>query len=425
MMCGTTMGALSAFDREDREMAKIAVLGTLDSKGSEHAYVAEQIRELGHIPVLIDTGTLAAPTVIPDIGREAALSAAGLDPAVVLSQRDRGTAVSAMAKAASVFLPRLCAEHGLAGVISLGGSSGTAIASAGMRALPIGFPRLIVSTMAGGNTGSYVSTQDITIMPAVVDVAGLNRISRVVLSRAAGAICGMVSVKPAVAGERPVIVASMFGNTTGCINAAVPLLERAGYEVLVFHANGTGGRTMESLIESGLVSGVLDVTTTELADELAGGVLSAGPERGFAAPRCGVPAIVTPGCLDMVNFGSPETIPGKYAGRRFYVHNPQVTLMRTTCVECEQLGQMLAERINVSSGPVTVLLPLRGISVISAAGGPFHDAEADAILFSALCNGLRAGVRVRELDTEINSPEFAAACAEELLLNMRAAGVSA
>ncbi|MFN9283306.1 MAG: Tm-1-like ATP-binding domain-containing protein [Planctomyces sp.] len=213
------------------------------------------------------------------------------------------------------------------------------------------------------------------------------------LSRAAGAICGVVSVKPAVAGDRPVIVASMFGNTTGCINAAVPLLERAGYEVLVFHANGTGGRTMESLIGSGLVSGVLDVTTTELADELAGGVLSAGSDRGFAAPRCGVPAIVTPGCLDMVNFGPPETIPQKYVGRRFYVHNP----------------------------PVTVLLPLRGISVISAAGGPFHDAEADAILFAALCNGLRPGVRVRDVDTEINSPEFAAACAEELLRNMQAA----
>lgn len=402
-------------------MAKIAVLGTLDSKGAEHEFVAEQIRQLGHVPVLIDAGTLSAPAVVPDITREAALSAAGLDPSLVLSQRDRGTAVSAMATAAAIFLPRLCTEHGLAGVISLGGSSGTAIASAGMRALPIGFPRLLVSTMAGGNIGHYVGTQDITIMPSVVDVSGLNRISRVVLSRAAGAICGMVSVKPAVAGDRPVIVASMFGNTTGCINAAVPLLERAGYEVLVFHANGTGGRTMESLIGSGLVSGVLDVTTTELADELAGGVLSAGSDRGFAAPRCGVPAIVTPGCLDMVNFGAPETIPQKYVGRRFYVHNPQVTLMRTTAAECEKLGQMLAERINCSAGPVTVLLPLRGISVISAAGGPFHDAEADAILFAALCNGLRPGVRVRDVDTEINSPEFAAACAEELLLNMQAA----
>jgi len=230
-------------------------------------------------------------------------------------------------------------------------------------------------------------------------------------------------VTPAVAADRPVIVASMFGNTTGCINAAVPLLEEAGYEVLIFHANGVGGRTMESLVESGLVSGVLDVTTTELADELAGGVLSAGPDRGFAAPRSGVPAIVTPGCLDMVNFGPPETIPEKYAGRKFYVHNPQVTLMRTTAEECERLGRMLAERINASTGPVTVLLPLRGISMISSFGGPFHDAEAEAILFTTLCNGLRKGVRVRDLDCEINSVEFAAACAEELLGNMQAAGV--
>ncbi|MFM8724723.1 MAG: Tm-1-like ATP-binding domain-containing protein [Planctomycetaceae bacterium] len=404
-------------------MAKIAVLGTLDSKGAEHAFVAEQIRALGHIPVLIDAGTLSAPTVSPEITRESALAAAGLDLSVVLSQRDRGAAVSAMAAAAARFLPILCAQHGLAGVISLGGSSGTAIASAGMRALPVGFPRVLVSTMAGGHIGHYVGTKDVTMMPSVVDISGLNRISRVVLSRAAGAICGMVAVTPAVAADRPVIVASMFGNTTGCINAAVPLLEEAGYEVLIFHANGVGGRTMESLVESGLVSGVLDVTTTELADELAGGVLSAGPDRGFAAPRSGVPAIVTPGCLDMVNFGPPETIPEKYAGRKFYVHNPQVTLMRTTAEECERLGRMLAERINASTGPVTVLLPLRGISMISSFGGPFHDAEADAILFTTLCNGLRKGIRVRDLDCEINSVEFAGACAEELLGNMQAAGV--
>jgi len=404
-------------------MAKIAVLGTLDSKGAEHAFVAEQILALGHVPVLIDAGTLSAPTVSPEITRESALAAAGLDLSVVLSQRDRGAAVSAMAAAAARFLPILCAQHGLAGVISLGGSSGTAIASAGMRALPVGFPRVLVSTMAGGQIGHYVGTKDVTMMPSVVDISGLNRISRVVLSRAAGAICGMVAVTPAVAADRPVIVASMFGNTTGCINAAVPLLEEAGYEVLIFHANGVGGRTMESLVESGLVSGVLDVTTTELADELAGGVLSAGPDRGFAAPRSGVPAIVTPGCLDMVNFGPPETIPEKYAGRKFYVHNPQVTLMRTTAEECERLGRMLAERINASTGPVTVLLPLRGISMISSFGGPFHDAEAEAILFTTLCNGLRKGVRVRDLDCEINSVEFAAACAEELLGNMQAAGV--
>jgi len=404
-------------------MAKIAVLGTLDSKGAEHAFVAEQIRALGHVPVLIDAGTLSAATVSPEITRESALAAAGLDLSVVLSERDRGAAVSAMAAAAARFLPILCAQHGLAGVISLGGSSGTAIASAGMRALPIGFPRVLVSTMAGGHIGHYVGTKDVTMMPSVVDISGLNRISRVVLSRAAGAICGMVAVTPAAAADRPVIVASMFGNTTGCINAAVPLLEEAGYEVLIFHANGVGGRTMESLVESGLVSGVLDVTTTELADELAGGVLSAGPDRGFAAPRSGVPAIVTPGCLDMVNFGPPETIPEKYAGRKFYVHNPQVTLMRTTAEDCERLGRMLAERINASTGPVTVLLPLRGISMISSFGGPFHDVEADAILFTTLCNGLREGIRVRDLDCEINSVEFAAACAEELLGNMQTAGL--
>jgi uncharacterized protein (UPF0261 family) len=324
-----------------------------------------------------------------------------------------------MAEAAPRLLERLVADGAIQGVISLGGGGGTAIASAAMRPLPIGFPKLIVSTLASGNTSHYVGTSDIAMMPAVVDVQGLNRISRTILSRAAGAICGMVEADVATGDDKPLVVASMFGNTTKCIEAAIPLLEQAGYEVLVFHATGTGGRAMEALIASGLVAGVLDVTTTELADELVGGVLSAGPERLDAAAKHGVPAIVAPGCLDMVNFGEQASVPKQFADRHFYVHNPQVTLMRTNADESAALGRLVAAKLNASRGPVTVLIPRRGISVISAEGGPFHDAAADAALFSALETSLRPDIPRRSFDCDINDPTFARACVEALLENIR------
>jgi uncharacterized protein (UPF0261 family) len=324
-----------------------------------------------------------------------------------------------MAEAAPRLLVRLASAGKIQGAIALGGGGGTAIASAAMRPLPIGFPKLIVSTLASGNTSHYVGTSDIAMMPAVVDVQGLNRISRTILSRAAGAICGMVEADVAGGDEKPLVVASMFGNTTTCIEAAIPLLEKAGYEVLVFHATGTGGRAMESLIASGLVAGVLDITTTELADELVGGVLSAGPQRLDAAAQHGVPAIVAPGCLDMVNFSEQASVPKQFAGRRFYVHNPQVTLMRTTLEECADLGRMVATKLNASRAPVTVLIPRRGISVISAPGGPFHDAAADTALFSSLEAGLRPDIPRMSLDCEINDPAFALACVETLLKNIR------
>jgi len=327
--------------------------------------------------------------------------------------------VTAMAEAAPRLLERLATEGRIQGVISLGGGGGTAIATAAMRALPIGFPKLMVSTLASGNTAPYVGTTDIAMMPAVVDVQGLNRISRTILARAAGAICGMVEADVATSDDKPLVVASMFGNTTKCIEAAVPLLEQAGYEVLVFHATGTGGRAMEALIASGMVAGVLDITTTELADELVGGVLSAGPERLDAAAKHGVPAIVAPGCLDMVNFGEQASVPTAFAGRRFYIHNPQVTLMRTTPEECAALGRLVASKANASRAPVTVLIPRKGVSVISMAGGPFHDPAADAALFSSLENGLRPGIQCLTVDGDINDPAFARACVEALLANIR------
>jgi uncharacterized protein (UPF0261 family) len=324
-----------------------------------------------------------------------------------------------MTRGAPVVLARLQAEGRIEGVISLGGGGGTAICTAAMRALPVGFPKLMVSTLASGNTAPYVGVKDIVMMPSVVDVAGLNRLSRQLLAQAAGAICGMVEARvPAGAPDRPVIVASQFGNTTACVTAARQILEAAGYEVMIFAATGNGGRTMESLIESGLVSGVLDITTTEWADELVGGVLNAGPTRCEAAARRGVPAIVTPGCLDMVNFGEPASVPEKFKGRRFYHHNAQVTLMRTNPEENAELGRILAEKCNLSIGPVTVLLPLKAISVISAPGQPFHWREADAALFAAWKQHLRKDIPVIEYDGAINDPAFAELCARTLLALM-------
>ena len=399
-------------------MATIAVLGTLDTKGLEHGYVAELIRRRGHQTLIIDTGSGEAPQIVPDVSREEVAAAGGVDLAAIVARQDRGEAVTAMAGAAAVLLSTLAGEGRIQGVISLGGGGGTAIGTAAMRALPIGFPKVMVSTLAAGNVAPYVGTKDIVMFPSIVDVSGINRISRVLLARAAGAICGMVETEVPAGQDKPLIAASMFGNTTACVNTAKQLLEDRGFEVLVFHSTGTGGRIMESLIESGMISGVLDVTTTEWADELVGGVLGAGPDRLSAAGKTGTPAIVTPGCLDMVNFGEPASVPAKFAGRVFYKHNPQVTLMRTNAAECAELGRILAEKVNAYSGPATVLLPLKAISIISAEGQPFHDAAADAALFDAIRQHLKPGIPLVELDCEINAPEFATACVEALLQMM-------
>lgn len=400
-------------------MANIAVIGTLDTKGREHAFVADRIRSHGHTPVLIDVGTHEDPQVTPDVTREEVAACLEVDFKSIVAKADRGECVSAMARAAPLLLTRLHDEGKISGVISLGGGGGTAIATAAMRALPIGFPKLMVSTLASGNTAHYLGTKDITMMPSIVDVAGLNRISKTIFSRAAGAICGMVNAEICADDSRPLLVASMFGNTTDCVNAAISILQDAGYEVLVFHATGTGGRAMESLIESGMVAGVLDITTTEWADELVGGTLSAGPHRLEATAKAKIPSIVVPGCLDMANFGERESLPARFEQRCLYLHNPQVTLLRTNPQECRKLGEILAKKINAYDAPVTVLIPKKGTSVISVAGGPFHDPEADEALFSAIEGGLRDDIEIRSFDVPVNDPLFAKACAEALLENLR------
>jgi uncharacterized protein (UPF0261 family) len=408
----------------------IAVLGTFDTKGAEHAFVADRVRASGCDTMLIDAGGFGAPTVAVDVSAERIAEAGAASLADLRAKRDRGTLVAAMAAGAARLVAELAAAGKIDGIISLGGTGGTAIGTAAMRALPLGFPKVMVSTVAtAGTASSCVAGSDIVMVPSIVDVAGLNRFSRGVFARAAAAVCAMAranadSAKPASGGrhddDKPLIVASMFGNTTICVEHARKILESAGYEVLVFHATGSGGRTMESIIESGVVAGVLDVTTTEWADELVGGVLNAGPTRLDAAARLGVPAIVAPGCLDMVNFGPPDTVPAKFAGRRFYQHNPQVTLMRTTADECAELGRIIARKVNRSTGPVTVLIPRQGVSVIGTAGEPFHDPAADAALFTATVEHLRAGIPVVALDCTINDPTFAEACANALLDNIAA-----
>ncbi|MGV3772165.1 MAG: Tm-1-like ATP-binding domain-containing protein [Verrucomicrobiales bacterium] len=407
-------------------MPTIAILGTMDTKGVEHAFVAEIIKKRGHKVLVIDVGALEAPLLDPDITREQVMSAAGLNFQEIISKRDRGDLVKAMSQAAPLVLAELAQKGKIDGVISLGGGGGTAIGTAAMRTLPIGFPKVMVTTLASGNTAQYLGVKDIVLFPSIVDVAGLNRISRTILARAAGAICGMVEVQmPEEGQDKPLIVASMFGNTTNCVQHAKAFLEQKGYEVLVFHSTGTGGRIMESLIEAGLVQGVLDITTTEWADELVGGFLSAGRQRLEAAAKTGTPAVVTPGCLDMVNFYAPDSVPERFKGRNFYQHNPQVTLMRTNADESAELGKIIAQKLNPSIGPVTVLLPTKAISVISAPGQKFHDPAADHQLFSAIKTNIRPGIEVVEMACEINDPAFAERCATELLKNMEAAKVSA
>lgn len=401
-------------------MATIAILGTLDSKAEEHSFVADRIRERGHQVVFIDVGTGADPQFTPDYSRYDVAATTGADLDSLMKRHDRGECVVAMSEAAPVFLAQLVEAGKVEGVISLGGGGGTAIGTAAMRALPIGFPKLMVSTVASGNTAHYMGTKDIVMMPSIVDVSGLNRISRTLFTRAAGAICGMVEAKIDEGAGKPLIVASMFGNTTTCVNEAKAILEAEGYEVLVFHATGSGGRAMESLIESGMVSGVLDVTTTEWADEVVGATLSAGPTRMDAMTKAKVPAVIAPGCVDMANFGARETVPAAFEGRNFYIHNPQVTLMRTNAKECAEIGRAIATKANANPAPVAILNPLKAVSEINGEGQAFYDPEADKALFEAIRTN--AKVEVIDLDESINSPAFARACAAKLLELIKRSG---
>jgi len=397
----------------------IALLGTLDTKGVEYAFVKECIEQQGFATLTIDFGILDPAHFAADVPRAEVASAGGANVLELAAKRDRGAAVAAMARGAAVLIPKLFAEGKFDGILALGGGSGTSVACAAMRELPIGVPKVMVSTLAGSDAAHYIGSKDIVMVPSIVDIAGINRVSRGVLARAAGAVCGMAGAPIPPGNDKPVIVASMFGNTTPAVQRARTILEAAGYEVIIFHCTGNGGKAMESLIESGQITGVLDITTTEWADELIGGVMSAGSKRLDAAAKKGVPAIVAPGCLDMVNFWKPDSIPHAHRDRKFYAHTPDVTLMRTNIDENKALGEIIAAKLNQSTAPLTVLLPLKGVSMLDAPGGRFWWPEADGALFDALKKNLRKDIRVVEVDCNINDAPFSEKCAECLLENIR------
>jgi uncharacterized protein (UPF0261 family) len=394
----------------------VAIIGTLDTKGAEFAFLKAEIEKRGCRTLVINVGVLGTPLFQPEISAEEVAAAGGMKLADLAARHDRGYAMEVMNRGAAVVVLKLFGEGQFDGIISMGGGGGTGVAASAMRALPAGVPKLLVSTVASGDVGPYVGTTDISMMPSIVDVAGLNRLSRTIFRNAAGAIFGMATgEKEKPLDDRPLIAATMFGNTTRAVDHARKILETHGYEVLVFHATGTGGRTMEMLIDNGFFAGVLDMTTTEWADEICGGFLSAGSQRLEAAGRAGVPQVVTPACIDMCNFWAPETVPAKYKDRLFYRWNPNVTLMRTSVAENTRMGEIFAGKLNAAKGPVAVFIPMGGFSEVDYPGQPFWCPEADQAFVDALKKRLRPDIPVEISDKDVNDLEFSCQVAEKLL----------
>jgi uncharacterized protein (UPF0261 family) len=397
----------------------VLMVGAFDTKGADYAFLREQIISNGHSVLTVNTGVLGSTDLFKvDIEADEVAAAGGADIKTLRAQKDRGKAMKIMTAGIAEVSKKLFEKGRFDGIIGMGGTGGTTVVTSAMRSLPVGVPKVCVSTAASGDTSAYVGTKDITMIPSIVDVAGINRISRIILARAAGAICGMVAAEPPkTADDKPIITASMFGNTTECVNACVKALSEKGYEVLVFHATGTGGRTMESLVDEGLVDAVLDITTTEWADTICGGVFDAGQDRLSAPGRQALPHLIVPGCVDMANFGGPDTVPQKYkeAKRTFYEWNPSVTLMRTSIEENRQMGKIFAAKANAAKGPVAFLIPLRGVSILDSDGQVFWDREADKAMFDAIKANLKPGIEFAEMDCNINDAAFAQKAVEMML----------
>jgi uncharacterized protein (UPF0261 family) len=397
-------------------MPTVVLVGTLDTKGTEYAWLADRIRERGVDVVLVDAGIVGEPLATPDISRDEVAAAVGADVGALAAAGDRGVAVETMARGAAEIVGRLHAEGRLDAIGGLGGSGGSALVTHAMRVLPVGLPKLMVSTVASGDTSPYVGSVDVTMMYSVVDIAGINQISARILANAAAALAGMAGATVPELGEaRPLIGASMFGVTTPAVTTARERLEELGYEVLVFHQTGAGGGSLEELVKAGYLVGVLDVTTTEFCDLVVGGVLQAVPDRLESAGRAGIPQVVSLGALDMVNFGPLDTVPERFADRNLYVHNPTITLMRTTPDECREIAALIARKLNGSTGPTELFIPLRGVSAIATEGQVFHDPEADAALIETFRESIDPDVvKIVEIDADVNAPEFALAMANRL-----------
>ncbi len=402
-------------------MKTVAIIGTFDTKGEEFAYVKTRFEELGLKTLTIHCGVFD-PQTAPDVSNTEVAAAIDIDMSVIVEKKDRAFATETMTRGLAKLLPSLYANGRFDGVFSMGGSGGTTIATAGMRKLPIGVPKVMVSTMASGDTFPYIGASDIAMFPSIVDVAGVNSFSATIFNNAVAAMAGMLEHEaPRREDHRPLVAATMFGVTTPAVQKAQAYLEDQGYEVLVFHATGTGGRCMEALVNDGFIKGVLDLTTTEWCDEIVGGVLAAGPDRCAAAALCGVPTVLSVGAVDMVNFGPLETVPPEFAGRNLYKHNPTVTLMRTTSEENRLVAEAIASKVNLSTGPCTVMLSLKGVSMIDAEGQPFYGPEEDEVLFSTLEECILPDVvEIVKMDAHINDDEFAVAAAQKLVDLMRA-----
>lgn len=397
-------------------MKTVAIAGTFDTKGREYTYIKELFEELGINTFMINTGVFE-PAFKADVSNGEIAEAVGKDIKVIAEKKDRALATEILSKGMEKLVPELYNQGKFDGIISFGGSGGTSLVTPAMRALPIGVPKIMVSTMASGNTSQYIGTSDIIMMPSVVDVSGLNSISTKIFSNAVFAMAGMLEHENKREIEKkPLIAATMFGVTTPAVEYGKKYLEDRGYEVLVFHATGIGGQSMEDLIEDGFIEGVLDLTTTEWADEIIGGVLNAGPHRLEAAGRNHIPQVVSVGALDMCNFGPYDTVPKEFVGRNIYKHNPTVTLMRTTVEENELIGKKIAEKLNMSKGKTALFLPLKGVSAIDVEGQAFYGVEEDKMLFDTLRNGINKNIiEIIEMDNAINDKEFAEAAAQKLI----------
>jgi uncharacterized protein (UPF0261 family) len=410
---------------------RIAVVCTLDTKGEHASFIKTFIEQRGHEAVLLDVGVLGVPALAATFSREEIARAGGSELASLVAAHDRGNALQVMTEGLTRIMTKLQREGRLDAVIGLGGGGGTSVASAAMRALPMGVPKVMVSTMAASNKGpAYVGTRDIVMFSTITDIMGMNPILRSVLANAAAAVCGMAESGATVgnlrqAGDRPTVAITAFGVTTTAVMRCYALLTEAGFHPLVFHANGTGGRAMEELIGEGMIDAVLDLTTTELPDELCGGLLSAGPHRLEAAGAHGITQVVLPGAMDMVNFTTPETVPARYAGRKFYRHSPYTTLMRTTVEENAILGRWVGEKLAKANPRPLLILPLRGFSEYDKEGGVFYDPQADQAFMDAAVEALGDRGDVVRLEAYINDPICAETAVAQLIRRFRSPAVQA